>query len=43
MFEAQDLRVVKTLDNIKNSFLQLIKEKSFTKITIKDLTERARI
>ncbi|WP_315971157.1 TetR/AcrR family transcriptional regulator [Clostridium botulinum] len=43
LFEAQDLRVVKTLDNIKNSFLQLIKEKSFTKITIKDLTERARI
>lgn len=36
LFEAQDLRVVKTLDNIKNSFLQLIKEKSFTKVTIKD-------
>ncbi|NFN85842.1 TetR family transcriptional regulator [Clostridium sporogenes] len=43
MFEVQDLRVVKTLDNIKNSFLQLVKEKSFTKITVKDITEKARI
>ncbi|MDS1003521.1 TetR/AcrR family transcriptional regulator C-terminal domain-containing protein [Clostridium sporogenes] len=43
LFEVQDLRVVKTLDNIKNSFLQLVKEKSFTKITVKDITEKARI
>ncbi|KAJ51702.1 AcrR family transcriptional regulator [Clostridium tetanomorphum] len=43
MIETQDLRVVKTLDNIMNSFLQLIKEKKFSKITIKDLTEKAKI
>lgn len=41
--DAIDLRVVKTLENIKNGFAICINKKSFTSITIKDITTAAKI
>lgn len=43
MKNFEDLRVIKTKENIRNSFLCLLKEKSFEKITIKELCEKAKI
>ena len=43
MKNIEDLRVIKTKENIRNSFLCLLKEKSFEKITIKELCEKAKI
>lgn len=39
----EDLRVIKTIESIKQSFAELICEKSYHKITVKELCERARI
>lgn len=39
----EDLRVVKTIESIKENFGQLICEKPYEKITVKELCERARI
>jgi len=38
-----DLRVAKTLENIKNGFAICIKQKTFTAITVKDITTAAKI
>jgi len=43
MEKKQDLRVVKTLEAIKKAFFELLEEKGFEAITIKDITEKARI
>ena len=39
----EDLRVVKTIEGIKNAFESLICEKDYEKITVKELCDRARI
>ncbi|SMC23976.1 transcriptional regulator, TetR family [Clostridium acidisoli DSM 12555] len=41
--DVMDLRVVKTLENIKNGFAICINQKKFTSITIKDITTAAKI
>ncbi len=38
-----DLRIQKTLENIHNAFKEMIFEMDFEKITVKELSERARI
>ena len=43
MEKKQDLRIVKTREAIKEAFIELIEEKGFEAITIKDITEKARI
>lgn len=39
----EDLRVVKTIEGIKQAFEELICEKDYPKITVKELCDRARI
>lgn len=39
----EDLRVVKTIEGIKSAFEELISQKDFEKITVKELSEKARI
>lgn len=39
----EDLRVVKTIEGIKKAFEELICEKDYEKITVKELSDRARI
>ena len=39
----EDLRIVKTIEAIKRSFEELVCEKNFEKITVKELCDRARI
>ena len=39
----EDLRVVKTIEGIKEAFEELICEKDYEKITVKELCDRARI
>ena len=39
----EDLRVVKTIESIKAAFEELICEKDYEKITVKELCDRARI
>ena len=39
----EDLRVVKTIEGIKSAFEQLICEKDYERITVKELCDRARI
>ena len=39
----EDLRVVKTIEGIKSAFEELICEKEYGKITVKELCDRARI
>ena len=39
----EDLRVVKTVEGIKKAFEELICEKDYGKITVKELSDRARI
>lgn len=39
----EDLRVVKTIEGIKSAFEELICEKDYEKITVKELCDRARI
>ena len=39
----EDLRVVKTIEGIKMAFEELIQEKDYEKITVKELCDRARI
>ena len=39
----EDLRVVKTINSIKEAFEELICEKDYEKITVKELCERAKI
>ena len=39
----EDLRVVKTIEGIKGAFEQLICEKDYEKMTVKELCERAKI
>ena len=39
----EDLRVVKTIESIKKAFDELICEKDYDKITVKELCDRARI
>lgn len=41
--ESKDIRVQKTKKNIEDTFLYLIKEKSFSDITIKDICDEAMI
>jgi AcrR family transcriptional regulator len=41
--EKLDLRVVKTKRNIRDTFIQLMKEKEFDDITVRELFERAMI
>ena len=43
MDKKEDRRIDKTKSLIENTLIELLKEKSFNKITIKDLTERANI
>lgn len=43
MSANEDLRIVKTRMAIKSAFFQLMAEKSFEKITVSDITERALI
>mgnify|MGYP002619860690 CR=1 FL=1 len=43
MEKKQDLRVIKTLEAIRNALIQLMEEKGFEAVTIKDITEKARI
>ncbi|MGE7840275.1 TetR/AcrR family transcriptional regulator [Lysinibacillus sp. NPDC093712] len=38
-----DLRVVRTIESIKESFIELIEEKGFEAITVKDITLKAKI
>ncbi|RDU23532.1 TetR/AcrR family transcriptional regulator [Anaerosacchariphilus polymeriproducens] len=38
-----DLRVIKTRKNIESSFIELLGEKDFTKITVQDILDRALI
>lgn len=39
----EDLRVIKTIESIKSSFEDLICEKDYEKITVKELCDKARI
>ncbi len=39
----EDLRVVKTIEAIKGSFEEVICEKDYEKITVKELCDKARI
>ena len=39
----EDLRVIKTIEAIKAAFEELIYEKDYDRITVKDLCDRARI
>lgn len=39
----KDLRVIKTRKNIENSFILLLEEKDFTKITVQDILDKALI
>lgn len=39
----EDLRVQKTIESVKSAFHELILEKDYEKITVKELCERARI
>lgn len=41
--ESKDIRVQKTIKNIEDTFLHLLKEKSFVNITIKDICDEAMI
>jgi AcrR family transcriptional regulator len=43
MKNMADLRVIKTLENIKNGFSKCIKEKTFTSITVKDIITAAKV
>jgi AcrR family transcriptional regulator len=43
MNDTLDLRVIKTLENIKNGFSACIEKKTFTSITVKDITTAAKI
>lgn len=43
MNDVTDLRIVKTLENIKNGFAICINQKKFSSITIKDITTAAKI
>jgi len=43
MADKEDLRVVKTKRNIKSTFLRLLKEKTFEKITVLMLLDKALI
>ncbi|MDY8022773.1 TetR/AcrR family transcriptional regulator [Paenibacillus polymyxa] len=43
MNDVIDLRVVKTLENIKRSFMVCIQKKTFTKITVTDIINEAKI
>ena len=38
-----DLRVLKTEELIRNTFLELLAQKEFTDISVKEITEKARI
>lgn len=38
-----DLRVVRTMESIKEAFVELIEEKGFEAITVKDITTKAKI
>ena len=39
----EDLRIVKTIEGIKTAFEELICEKDYEKITVKELCDKARI
>ena len=41
--QSNDLRVIKTKKIIKESFMQLIEEKGYSKVSISEITERAMI
>lgn len=43
MEKKQDLRVIKTIYNIENSFIALLEEKNFSAITVQDILDRALI
>ena len=34
---SEDLRVIKTKEYIKNAFLELLKEKNYAKVSVKDI------
>ncbi|MCH5314536.1 MAG: TetR family transcriptional regulator [Eubacterium sp.] len=40
---AQDLRIIRTQKHIKQAFYDLIKEKGFDQMTVKDITDKAMI
>lgn len=42
MENTTDLRIGKTLENIRNGFALCIKQKSFSAITVKDITSAAK-
>ncbi|MBS6509226.1 MAG: TetR/AcrR family transcriptional regulator [Paraclostridium bifermentans] len=43
MQHKNDLRIIKTNNNIRNTFVQLLNEKDFNSITVKDILDRALI
>ena len=40
---SEDLRVIKTKGYIKNAFLELLKEKNYAKVSVKDIASLASI
>ena len=40
---SEDLRVIKTKEYIKNAFLELLKEKNYAKVSVKDIASLASI
>lgn len=40
---TQDLRVIKTISNIENTFIDLLQERDFSAITVQDILDRALI
>ena len=43
MSNTIDLRVVKTLENIKNGFAECIRQKPFSSVSVSDISEAAKI
>ncbi|MGP4062859.1 TetR/AcrR family transcriptional regulator [Halobacillus sp. H74] len=41
--KSSDLRVIRTVEAIKNALVELIEEKGFDAVTVKDITTRAKI
>lgn len=43
MDNNKDLRVIKTRESLQNAFFELLEEKSFNKIKVKDVCEKAKV
>ena len=40
---TEDIRIIKTKENIQNTFINIMAEQDFEKITVKAITSRVRI